>query len=420
MDDELRDAERRARERGDAPSALAWSAALRRAGRDAEAAAAAFEARARGASRDEVTPLAQAREGGGDPVAPWPHPRGDSAGTRRSRAEGPTERARLLFEIDLEEDVTWGHGPIVLPDGAIVVALDRTERGGSYVKCFSRDGTPRWTVGLRENISPPVALASGEVIVTSAREAIFLVAGSGQEARRVPLVARAAFGEVVTWFRPAAWNRGVVVGDRVIGADGVLDDLKLARGRRLRGRSASVGSDGTIYLPAKAYALGVQPGRAPDIIVDSMALHAFGREREHRFSVPLDADDVEVAVGRSRVVVRSRSELIFLDRAKGAVLERRPFGSGWLALDPADEPVPLAPFGPPLLGAPVVDAAGRRYAAVSRGDLVGLAADGAPLFVAPLDLTAERLTGTLALAPGRLYFLVLKPGRRSIVCFGDA
>src|SRR5581483_6894790 len=169
--------ERRARERGDAASALAWAAALRRSGRDLEAAAAAFEARARGASREEVFELARPREGGGDALAPWPHPRGDSAATRRSRVEGPSEKARLLFEIDLgAEDAAWGHGPIVLPDGSIVVSLDRTERGGSYVKGFAPDGAPRFTVGLRENVSSPIATAGGEVVLATPRELVALAA----------------------------------------------------------------------------------------------------------------------------------------------------------------------------------------------------------------------------------------------------
>ncbi len=423
MDDELRDAERRARERGDAASMLAWASALRRAGRDAEAAAAAFEARGLGASREEVAPLAQPRDGSGDALAPWPHVRGDSAGTRRSRVEGPAEKARILFEIDLgAEDAAWGHGPIVLPDGALVVTLDRTERGGSYVKCFSPDGAPRWTVGLRENLSPPAALATGEVVVASPRDAIFLVARTGQESRRAPLVARAAQEEVITWFLPVAWNRSVVLGDRVVAADGTVDELRVKAGK-LRGRSAHVGLDGSAYIPAKTYRLdaaAASPGRLPPLVVDPLALHAFGREREHRWTVPIEATEAHVAVGKERVVVRAQSELLFIERTTGRIVERRSSGGTWLALDPHDEPIPFAPFGPPLLAPPVVDAVGRRYAAVARGDLVGLAPDGSPLFAANLGLTPERLTGSLALGAGRIYLLVLGSDRRSIVCFGDA
>ncbi len=422
MDDELRDAERRARERGDAASFLAWAAALRRLGRDMEAAAAAFEARARGASRDEVFPLAQPREGGGDALAPWPHPRGDSAGTRRSRVEGPDARARVLFEIDLgEEDIGSGHGPVVLPDGSVAVSLDRAAHGGSYVRCFTRDGAPRWSVGLRENVSAPVALATGELAIATPRELITLAATDGRELSRVPLVPSAARGEVVTWRTPAAWNRSVVVGDKVVGSGGDVRELRGREGKRLIARSPAVGPGGTCYLPAYAYSFEPpsRPGAAPPLVRDPPAVHAFGLEGEYRWSYPVDVETSQHAACRDRLLVLARTDLMAVDRATGTLLERRPFGGAYLALDPSDEPVPTAPFGPPLLGPPAVDAAGRRYALNARGDLVGLGPESRPLFVVTLGFAKHSLVNTLALGKGRLHFLKLSAERRSIVVVGE-
>jgi hypothetical protein len=291
------------------------------------------------------------------------------------------------------------------------------------VKCFAPDGAPRWSIGLRENISPPVALAAGEIAIATPRELILLAAMSGVEVARTPLVARAAFGEMATWFLPAAWNRSVVVGERVVGGDGNLADLRGPGGRRLRARSAIAAPNGACYLAARSYALErpERPGMAPPISVEPMAVYAFGREGEHRWSSPPVEVENHVVAGRSRVFSFARAELVVYEAATGKELERRPFGGPQIALDPADEPIPIAPFGPPLIAAPAVDAAGRRYAAVERGELVGLSPEGAPLFVVPLEsLKRDNLLGSLALGRGRLYAIVVTARRRSIVCVGDA
>jgi hypothetical protein len=390
-----------------------------------EGAAAAFEARARGAARDEVFALGGPREGGGEALAPWPHPRGDPAGTRRSRVEGPTEKARLLFQIDLGgEEAQWAQGPIVLPDGTVVVTLDRAAHGGSYLRAFSPDGAPRWSAGLRENISPPVALASGEIAVATPRE-LLLFTSDGKETARVPLVRGIAAETVRHWGLPVPWNRSLVVGDNVVTARLERTELRGPNGLRLRTHSTIATADGTCYVLARAYgAEPAPPGLAPPILMRPFALHAFGREGELRWTADLpEATGSIVGASRDRILVGVRDGLAWVERATGRVLETRPHGSAaYFALDPGGEPIPLARFGPPLLTNPVVDAAGRRYAAVNGGRLVGLASDGGALFSEPLDLTPQTLTGSLALAPGRLYFplLVASIGERSIVCFGDA
>ena len=388
-----------------------------------EGAAAAFEARARGAARDEVFALGGPREGGGEALAPWPHPRGDPAGTRRSRVEGPTAKARVLFEIDLgDEEVEWGRGPIVLPDGSVVVSLDRAAHGGSYVRAFAPDGTPRWSAGLRENVSPPVALASGEIAVATPRELI-LIDFTGKELGRVPLVAPVAREAVTTWGLPVAWNRSLVVGDNVVTARLERTELRGPNGKRLRIHSAVAAPDGTCYVLARSY--GVQPtppgSGAPPIVVQPFAVHAFGREGELRWSADLaSAQGSILAVAGDRLLVGTREGLMSLERASGRALATAPYGGGFFALDPTHEPVPLARFGPPLLADPVVDAAGRRYAAVHDGRLIGLGADGEPLFSEPLGFSRETLTGSLALGRGRLYVVIIRAGRRSVACFGDA
>jgi hypothetical protein len=422
VDDSLREAERRARTQDDAGAWLAWAAALRRAGRDLEGAAAAFEARSRGASRDEVFSLGQPREGGGDALAAWPHPRGDSAGTRRSRVEGPTERAKLLFEIELGPGpFSWGSGPIVLPDGTIIIKLERPSRE-SELRAFSADGNPRWSFEIRGSVSPPIALASGEVVFATPRELVSLEACRGRELARTLLPTSDDAAEVESWRIPAAWSRSVLVGHRFVGSDGIPSTLRGPDGRRISARSGVAGRE-RCHLVAAPY--GLEPRRgmrgAPPILRDPWALHAFGREGEHRWSAPLAADGTTatITLGRERVFVLGGTSVAIHDAATGALVATRPYGGLHAALDPADEPVPLAPFGPPLVAAPLVDAAGRRYAAVERGDLVGLGPGGdGVLFTAPLGLERETLAA-VAIGPRRLYLLVLRAERPAVVCYGD-
>ncbi|HZV02038.1 MAG TPA: hypothetical protein VFF73_35345 [Planctomycetota bacterium] len=423
MDDSLREAERRARTQDDAAAWLAWAAALRRAGRDLEGAAAAFEARSRGASRDEVFALGQPREGGGDALAPWPHPRGDSAGTRRSRVEGPTDRAKLLFEVELGPGpFSWGAGPIVLPDGTVVVKLERPSRE-SELRAFSAEGVPRWSFTVRGSVSPPIALASGEVAFTTPRELVTIDGCRGRELARTLLVTPAAAGAVEAWRIPAAWSRSVLVGDRFVGSDGVVATLRGPDGRRILARSGVAGPE-RCHLVGAAYRLEERQRSttAPPLLLDPMALHGFGREGEHRWSARLAADaaTATITLGRERLLALGNASIAIHDAATGAPIATRPYGGLHVALDPADEPVALAPFGPPLIAAPVVDAASRRYAAVERGDLVGLGPGGeGVLFTAPLGLERDTLAA-LALGPGRLYLLVLRPERPAVLCFGDA
>ncbi len=415
MDDDLRGLERTARERGDAPSHLAWAAALRRAGRPIEAAAAAFEARARGASFDETYPLASPPEGGGDACAPWPHPRGSSSGSGRSRVEGPSAGARVLFRVDLRGRMSFGASPLVLPDGGLVLALEQDE--GTLVVALDRDGAPRWERRLPVHLSPLVATAGGELVGATAEHLVVLEATTGRDLGGAILRPHARLPD---GSEPLAapsracttWIRSIVVRESVVSPSGT-SALRAPGAARIHVRGAPVAlPDGRLYVAASAYRLGRPdaPGRAPPLLLHPLELFAFGREGELLWTRPLPptpdapSPSVVLAAGARRVHAIVHNHTATFDARTGEAIAEGSSGVPYVALDVRDQPIALAPFGPPLAAAPVVDAADRRYAVNRAGVLAGLSPEGETLFA--IDLGAGRDAGAddrLAIGPGRLY-----------------
>jgi hypothetical protein len=426
VDDELRDAERAARERGDAASYLRLAAALRRAGRAMEGAAAAFTARGLGASRDEVFPLGQPLEGGGDALAPWPHPRGNSAGNGQSRVEGPGAGARVLFRVSLEGSPLLATPPLVLPDGSVVMGLGGAAPAGStpgtVLAAFDPGGAPRWRTVLSEPASPLVLTATGDIALSGERQLLRVRAADGKLEDGVDLVRRSA-GEPVgldhlATRAPTAWNRSLIVRESVVRGSSV-ETLRGERDERLYVRGTPVAtSDGWAYACGSTYRMGKPeaPGRAPPLLVDRPAVFAFGREGELRWVKPLpevprvQRPSVQLSAGRERLYVQVQTRLVAFERGTGKALGEGALAVPFLALDADDEPIPHAPFGPPLLGAPVVDAAGRRYAPSRANGVVGLDAAGAPLFAIDSIPGVHRIV----IAPGRLYCVA----RGELVCIG--
>lgn len=419
MDEGLRDAERVAREHADAPSWLRYAAALRRAGRAMEGAAAAFTARGLGATRDEVFPLGAPLEGGGDALAPWPHPRGSSAGTGRSVVEGPGAGAKVLFRVSLEGTASFASAPLVLPDGSVVVGVDQVVPPGtkptSRLVAVDRDGVPRWTLAIAEAISPLVLCASGDLAFAVEGALVRVRAHDGKLEDRVALVRRSigvplGSDHLITR-APVAWNRSLVVRESIVRGSS-LDTLRGRRDERILVRGTPVATaDGWAFVCGSAYRMGPPeaPGRAPPILVDPLSVFAFGREGELRWVQPWpDAPSTErppvtLVAGRRRLLVAvGSSPVLGLEPTTGKLLgEIERAGRSIEALDAADEPIRIAPFGPPVRTSPVVDAADRRYVVTERL-VVGLGPEGEALFA--LDLALEPGgRAHLAIAPGRLY-----------------
>ena len=430
MDEELRRLEHAARTSGDATAWLAFSSALRREGRSLEAAQAALEARSRGASPELVSAVARPPEGGGDLCAPWPHVRGDSAATGRSRVAGPGEGAGVLFRYRFEPGsrMPLSSSPLVLPDNSVVLLLELGEAAeGAVAVALDASGSRLWSADLPIGGPPGTLLATGELVVGADTALLRLDARSGRVLSRSPrppsgrLDAVDESGERASPGRArercAAWDGRVLVRQTVV-EPGRVSDLRGPEGERLLTRAAPVATpDGWAYLLAQPYRLGPsgRGGQPPDLHVWPLEALAFAPTGEVRWRVPVAEPGARgrlplLVAGAHRIHAIVESERCVLDRATGKVLFREPAPVPYFALDQSDEPVPLAPFGPPLASPPVVDSLGRRYAGTRRGTVVGLGPGGEPLFevrvaepaTSPIAGGAD---GRLAIGPGRLWLV---------------
>lgn len=432
MDSDLRRLEQTARASGDAAAWLAWARGLHAAGRALEAAQAALEARSRGAAPEAVYPLAHAPEGSGDLCAPWPHVRGSSAATGRSRARGPGEGAGVLFRYRFEDGARMplSSSPLVLPDGSVIVALEpgESEEGNaSLVAAFDAAGGRLWTAELPVAGPPGTLVGAGELILGADTALLRLDPRSGRVLSRSPrppsgrLDAVDESGEPPSPTRArercAAWGDRVLVRQTVV-ERGRTSDLRGQEGERLLTRAAPVATDdGWAYLLARPYRLGPsgRAGAPPDLHVWPLEALAFAPSGELRWRVPVAEPAARgrlplLVAGQKRLHCVVDAERIVLDRATGALLFRDPLPVPYLALDLADEPVALAPFGPPLASPPVVDSLGRRYAGTRRGTVVGLGPGGEPLFEARVaepasSAVAGGADGRLAIGPDRLWLV---------------
>jgi hypothetical protein len=282
--------------------------------------------------------------------------------------------------------------PLVLPDSSPVLKIHRAQWGGVLL-ALETDGRPRWRLALQETWEPTVT-AEGDLVLrcVGAEQALWCVALTGENVRTADLP------KDPLWH--PAWASEPPPGPSP--------------------KTAVVGS---------AHALG----RAYQLLTASRSAHspragprveAFAATGERLWTCPLpvDADTWaadgrfprqphgRIVCGRRRVVAVVDARAITLDADSGAILSDDSLSVPYLALDSNDEPIPLARFGPPLASPPVVDAKDRRYAGTRRGTVVGLDADGSPLFEVPVAPPASSnvvggADGRLALAPGRLYLV---------------
>jgi outer membrane protein assembly factor BamB len=327
--------------------------------------------------------------------------------------------------------------PLVLPDGSILAVLDaseglvsssdswRQEAGRGFATAIDPAGRELWRTELLRAGPPGTLVATGELVVEGNACIQRIDPRTGRVLESPPVRAaplrsdEADEGEVTARgrpgrARPAAWEEHVLVREWAVGraaASSLTRD-----GQSLLVRAAPVTSeDGRAYLLVQAYAMspsGRYGFELPDIQVYPPEVLAFDREGEIVWRAPVPERRMApiLVAGRRALHVLVEGERLVLDRATGKLLATEPAPVPYLALDPNDEPVPLAPFGPPLASPPVVDAAGRRYAGTRRGTIVGLGPSNELLFEVTVAEPARSpvvggADGRLAIGPGRLYLI---------------
>ncbi len=381
-----------------------------------EGAARAFEARARGASAEEVLALAIVPGGRTDPCAPWPSSHGDSSGSRRSCVDGPSGGAKVLFRHRLApKSFQRGKGgkgsPVVLPDLsviAVVVKPTTNIRLGDegVVARLDRDGALLWAHKLKgyyvylQGANSLTAFATGDIVLPHGGRSARLTVGGVVET-----VSGIGFG---------FFNANNVFGHGPMSIDSTTGEICAIF-------SPAGGFSRRLMTPGgKVARVFPTPVTTPDgrfFLSTPAGISGYDRACRALWELPIKWDIrgapyPALAIGERLHVLHDRS-LLTIDPATGSLVSEE-FWPASLALDSRGYPVPLTSFGEELT-TPAIDASDRVYAGTQRGTVVGFGPDRKRLFEVQVSEESDADVGPLALGPGRLYLVE----KNELVCIGN-